>query len=100
MDTRTDRRTFMTRALGGLAALARPTRALAGGEAAGRMLVLIQLTGGNDGLSCLVPYGDDGYARARRTTRIRPDEVLRIDERVGLHPAWRELHELFQRGRL
>src|SRR5262249_16883141 len=76
----------------GLAALARPAHALARnafvrGAAPARTLVLIQLTGGNDGLSTLVPYEHDVYARARSSTRIAAKDVLRIDSRVGLHPS-------------
>jgi uncharacterized protein (DUF1501 family) len=94
-----DRRMFVLGGLGGLGALARPLRARlpARGEV-GRTLVLLQLTGGNDGLSMLVPYADDAYRRARRETRV--EDVLRIDGRVGLHPHLRGLRELLERGRL
>ncbi len=68
--------------------------------AEGRALVLVQLSGGNDGLSTVVPYGDDAYARARGPLRIAPDAVLRLDERRGLHPALGRLAGLFERGSL
>lgn len=68
-----------------------------GGE---RTLVLIQLGGGNDGLSTVVPYADDAYGRSRSRTRIDAKEVLRIDDYRGLHPRLGNLHTLHQAGRL
>src|SRR5206468_2355804 len=66
----------------------------------GRILVVIQLSGGNDGLSTVVPYSDPAYGRARRTLRIAEKDVLRIDERVGLHPNLKDLKEAFDDGEL
>jgi uncharacterized protein (DUF1501 family) len=65
-----------------------------------RTLVLLQLTGGVDALSVLVPHGDDAYARAREATRIEAGEVLRLDERVGLHARLPGLYALHGQGRL
>ena len=65
-----------------------------------RNLVLLQLAGGNDGLSTVVPYADDGYHEARRTIRIAPDEVLRLDDYRGLHPGLARLQALYGEGRL
>jgi uncharacterized protein (DUF1501 family) len=45
-----------------------------------RTLVLIQLSGGNDGLSTVVPFADDGYGRARDKTRLETRELLRLKE--------------------
>jgi uncharacterized protein (DUF1501 family) len=92
-----DRRLFL---LGSSALLARPSGARPTRAATGRTLVLLQLSGGNDGLSTLVPYADDVYLRARRATRLEPDEVLRLDERVGLHPSLAGLRKLHGEGRL
>lgn len=109
MSTSIDRRMFVLGGLGGLAALARPPGAevkeaeVKGAEvkaAPARTLVLIQLTGGHDGLSLLVPYADDGYARARADTRFDASKVLRLDERVGLHPELTRLRALFGAGGL
>ncbi len=92
------RRAFLLGACGGALALARPGLALRRRPQAGRTLVLVQLTGGNDGLSTLIPYGDDAYGRARSTTRIAGDGVLALDPRVGLHPRLARLHEIYQEG--
>lgn len=97
-----DRRRFVLGSLAGLAALSRGAAARGARRLpdTGRTLVLLQLTGGNDGLSTLVPAGDDAYASVRSATRIEARQVLRIDERVGLHPAMKGLHGLFGEGGL
>src|ERR1017187_2371137 len=68
--------------------LARSSAAMeAGQRSAGTVLVVIQLSGGNDGLNTVVPYQDDAYHRGRPTLRITPDQVLKLDSGLGLHPA-------------
>lgn len=99
MDTRIDRRLFVLAGLGGLTTLARPLAAR-GRATPARTLVLVQFTGGHDGLSMLVPYSDDAYARAREDTRFTEKDVLRLDARVGLHPELTRLRELFGAGGL
>lgn len=77
--------------------------ALAGPQAQGddhRVLVLIELAGGNDGPSTLVPYAMDGYHRRRKITRITEQQVLRLNDEVGLHPNLQPLKELFDQGKL
>src|SRR5947207_14256181 len=66
----------------------------------GKILVVVQLSGGNDGLNTVIPYGDDAYHRARPALGHRPDEVLKIDNYLGLHPNLAPLKELFDDGRL
>lgn len=63
-------------------------------------MVLIQLAGGNDGLSTVVPFSDPGYASARPTLRWRREELLQIDEECGFHPALKGLNVLHDRGEL
>ncbi len=72
------------------------TRAAA--DPSGRILVVVQLTGGNDGLNTLVPYADDLYHKARPNLRIETKEVLRLDDRVGFHPALAPLKGRFDKG--
>jgi uncharacterized protein (DUF1501 family) len=64
------------------------------------ILVVVELTGGNDGLNTIVPYTDDVYRKSRPTLRIEPDKVLKLDGRVGLHPALKELHQSWESGDL
>jgi uncharacterized protein (DUF1501 family) len=52
-----------------------------------RLLVLLELKGGNDGLNTVVPYADRDYYALRPRLAIARDQVLKLDERVGLNPA-------------
>src|SRR5207248_9537922 len=66
----------------------------------GRVLVVVQLSGGNAGLNTLVPIEDDAYHRARPTLRIRKEQALRLSPTVGLHPRMQKLKALFDDGRV
>jgi uncharacterized protein (DUF1501 family) len=63
-----------------------------------RVLVVVQLSGGNDGLSTVIPYADDLYHKARRQTRHDPAKVLKIDQLAGLHPDLRGVRALYEKG--
>jgi uncharacterized protein (DUF1501 family) len=65
-----------------------------------RLLILIELKGGNDGLNTVVPYADARYYELRPRLAIRRDDVLQLDERTGLHPALRPLLPLWKDGQL
>lgn len=96
-----NRRDFLK--LGGLGALTAvsPTLAFAAGNAADpRLLILIELKGGNDGLNTVVPYADSAYYAARPKLAIAREQVLQLDDRAGLHPAMAPLMPLWQDGRL
>lgn len=76
-------------------------RALARGAAdVDRVLVLVQLAGGNDGLNTVIPHGDDAYVRARPGVHVPPDSVLKIDDYVGLHPQMTGFQALYDAGDL
>jgi uncharacterized protein (DUF1501 family) len=59
-----------------------------------RLLVLVELKGGNDGLNTVVPFADDAYHRLRPRLALR--EVLPLDARTGLHPALKPLVPLWE----
>jgi uncharacterized protein (DUF1501 family) len=65
-----------------------------------RTLVLLQLTGGNDALSMVVPFADDAYAAARPSLKFQPSEVLKLDDYRGLNPNLKGLRALYDDGRL
>jgi uncharacterized protein (DUF1501 family) len=60
------------------------------------ILVVVQLTGGNDGLNTVIPYADENYKKLRPTLAIPKDQVKKIDDSVGLHPALDGLAGLLQ----
>ncbi|MBL8048786.1 MAG: DUF1501 domain-containing protein [Chthonomonas sp.] len=64
------------------------------------ILVVCQLSGGNDGLNTVIPYSDSNYMKLRPTLGIADDKVLKINEKVGLHPSMAAFHKLYQSGRV
>ncbi|MFM8263563.1 MAG: DUF1501 domain-containing protein [Pirellula sp.] len=56
-----------------------------------RILVVIQLSGGNDGLNTVVPYRDELYAKARPKLGIPTSQVIKLNDDLGLHPALRAI---------
>lgn len=65
-----------------------------------RILVLVQLAGGNDGLNTVVPFSDPAYHALRPTLALKEKDVLGIDDNLGLHPACAPLHQLLREGRM
>ena len=64
------------------------------------VLIVVQLTGGNDYMNTVVPYGDVLYAENRSTVRVAEEEVLPIDGRFGFNPVLAPLKELYDDGRV
>lgn len=65
-----------------------------------RILVVIQLSGGNDGLNTVVPFKDSAYYAARPKLAIPANEVVKLSDELGLNPALRSLETLFADGRM
>jgi uncharacterized protein (DUF1501 family) len=63
-----------------------------------KILVVIQLSGGNDGLNTIIPYQNDLYYQLRPQLAIRPDKILKISNELGFHSALTSLRELFDEG--
>jgi len=80
--------------------LGRSARAAAGSRATDRVLVVVQLLGGNDGLNTVVPHGIDGYARGRRALRIAAGQVHKVTPEIGLHPSMGAMAKLLEAGKL
>lgn len=60
------------------------------------ILVVVQLTGGNDGLNTVIPYADPEYQKLRPTIAIAKDQIKKINDSIGLHPAMDGLAGLLQ----
>src|SRR6516225_5942774 len=63
-----------------------------------RVLVVIELNGGNDGINTVVPYRDEGYERHRSATRLATRDLIKIDDQVGLHPSLSDAASLLNDG--
>jgi uncharacterized protein (DUF1501 family) len=102
------RRQFLTRTLQGSSLLAfgslvpgfvaRTAQAAEVGK--DNILVIIEMTGGNDGLNTVIPYADDLYHKARPTLHFTKEQVVRVNDQIGLHPAMRSFDQLLQQGQL
>ena len=75
-----------------------PLPGLPGGE--DRVLVLVNLQGGNDGLNCIVPHGNAQYYQQRPTLAVPQSEVLAIDRQIGFNPTMRSMKALYDKGRV
>src|SRR5437588_6140508 len=104
-----NRRQFLTRTLAGSSLLAVGSvvpqfiaRTALAAEAGAKetILVIIEMTGGNDGLNTVIPYADDLYHKARPTLRQTADKVMKLDDHVGLHPGMSGLKQMWDAGHL
>jgi uncharacterized protein (DUF1501 family) len=80
--------------------LSRSAHAARAPKATGRVLVVVQLLGGNDGLNTVVPHGIDGYNRGRRALRLAPGQLHKLNPEIGLHAAMGGMAKLLEKGRL
>jgi len=67
-------------------------------ERSDRVLVVLQLTGGNDGLNTVVPYTDENYRRLRPKLQLADAKLHKLDDCIGLHPSLDGLKKLFDNG--
>ena len=65
-----------------------------------RILVVLELSGANDGFNTLVPYADDAYYRLRPNIGIRPNKVRKIDDQFGFSPGMAGFERLFKEGKM
>jgi uncharacterized protein (DUF1501 family) len=66
----------------------------------GRVLVIVQLDGGNDGLNTVVPFRDDTYRRLRPTLAVPANQVLRLNDDLGFHPSLTGFKRLYDDRKL
>jgi uncharacterized protein (DUF1501 family) len=102
------RSNFLVGTLSGLAVIANtehvfaqalsqaPLPMLPGGQ--DRCLVLVNLQGGNDGLNCVIPHGDPLYYQVRPSIGVSRNDVLAIDNHIGLNPQMRSFKALYDKG--
>ena len=64
------------------------------------ILVVVELTGGNDGLNTVIQFADDLYHRARPRLRIPPTAVVKLSDTIGLNPSLRGFESFWKQGQL
>ncbi|MEM7540738.1 MAG: DUF1501 domain-containing protein [Pseudomonadota bacterium] len=99
METRRD---FLGKGLASLAALSSlgGWRHSLGAESDHPILVVFELSGGNDGLNTVVPFGDDAYYRHRPKLGIKREDLLELDDHFGLNPGLKGLERLWREEKL
>jgi len=80
---------------------AQAAEAIEGGEKhPNRILVVLELSGGNDGLNTIVPYANDAYYKARPKLAIKKNDVLKLDDEFGFHSSCTGLESVFKDGQM
>ena len=62
------------------------------------VIVVLQLTGGNDYMNTVVPHSNSQYRDYRPTVNIGEDDVIRLNDDIGFHPSMKPLAEMYQAG--
>jgi uncharacterized protein (DUF1501 family) len=62
------------------------------------VIVVLQLTGGNDYFNTIIPYTDSNYYDNRKTLQIPEERVLKLDDKLGMHPAMGPMKDIFDSG--
>lgn len=82
-------------------ALAQAANTIAAQAAAnGKVLVVMELSGGNDGLNTVVPYGDDAYYRHRPQIGLPKNDLRILDDHFGLNPGMAGFERLYKDGKM
>jgi len=77
----------------------KPLEAMAMGDMTGyKNLVIIQLSGGNDGLNTIIPYGNDIYYQKRKTIAINKPDIITLNDMLGFNPNLSALKEIYDQG--
>ncbi len=66
----------------------------------GKILVVIEMSGGNDGLNTVAPINDPLYAKLRPTIGVKAGDAVKIDKGLALHPRMGALGKLYEKGQL
>jgi len=94
-----DRREFCLNAFLASAALSAPRICCASGDIDGH-IILVELTGANDGLNTVIPVKNDRYYSLRPEIGVNRHDVLSLDDDQGLHPSLRGIRSLYETGDL
>ena len=69
-------------------------------QSQGKILIIVQLSGGNDGLNTIIPFRNDIYYRERPNISYKAEKVLKLNDEIGLNPAMQALRGLYDDGKM
>ena len=69
-------------------------------QTADPVIVVVQLTGGNDYLNTVVPYADSKYWDYRPVVNVPEEEILSLNDNIGFHPAMKPIADMFKEGKV
>ena len=64
------------------------------------VLVVLQMSGGNDYMNTVIPYNDPLYRDNRPAVGVPEDKILRLDDEVGLHPSAAPIRDMYEEGKV
>ena len=64
----------------------------------GKRLIILELSGGNDGLNTIVPFSDDNYIKNRPTLALKKRDIIRLNDETGIHDGLSKLADLYFNG--
>ena len=92
--------TFIANTFGSMQAAAADSATQIATGRDGSILVVLQMAGGNDGLNTVVPFANDHYRSARPKLALPANQLLKLNDEVGFHPALSGMKHLFDSGNL
>ncbi|HEX5127513.1 MAG TPA: DUF1501 domain-containing protein [Rhodocyclaceae bacterium] len=97
------RREFLSALGAGTLVSLSPTLAMAAAAPVGRMdrlLILVELKGGNDGLNTIIPFSDDAYYALRPQLAVRADGMIKLDGKVAINKVLNPLMPMWSAGQM
>jgi len=85
---------------GGMRAYAQAAKQQPAGNIGNRVLVLVELKGGNDGLNTVIPYGDETLRRLRPSLVLNAEDMVTLGDGLAFHPSLKPLMAAWDAGQL
>ncbi len=95
-----NRRSLINALIAGLSIPLAPASLALAARSSGRRLILVELSGANDGLNTVIPIKDERYREIRPSIAMQPNEVFDIGNELALHDALTNLDDAWQAGDL
>jgi uncharacterized protein (DUF1501 family) len=65
-----------------------------------KILIVLQLSGGNDGLNTIIPFRNDIYFQSRPKIAVKPDKIVKISDELGFNSALEKLRSVYDQGHM